>query len=89
MELKQRMWHTAECLHKVLPKNFKFAISTMLKIVEVLKERKLHSLGLELMFIPHYYEKYGIDAFEISFDAFDKITPLTSFEFAVRPFIIK
>ncbi|MBK8391680.1 MAG: hypothetical protein IPL23_21400 [Saprospiraceae bacterium] len=41
------------------------------------------------MFIPDYIEQFGIDYFDLSMDAMEKVTSFTSCEFAIRPFLIK
>ena len=45
--------------------------------------------NLCLIFIPDYIEQYGLNNYEISIPALEKVTQLISCEFAIRPFIIK
>ncbi|MFY8021406.1 MAG: DNA alkylation repair protein [Bacteroidia bacterium] len=89
MELKARMKHTSQIFHTHLPNDFPLVARYWIQIAQQLLEKKKQSYGLELMFIPDYIETYGIDFLKESTEAFEKITELSSCEFAVRPFIIR
>ncbi len=89
MELKARMKHTSTVLHSVLPSDYKKAAPLLKELVTELQKSALHRHSLECMFIPDYMERYGIDDFERSVKLFEHVTPFTSCEFAVRPFIVK
>jgi 3-methyladenine DNA glycosylase AlkC len=89
LELKQRMKHTSTVLHSVLPSDYKKTAKLLKELVDVLQKSVLHRHSLELLFIPDYVEHYGIDHFELSVKLLEQITPLSSCEFAVRPFIMK
>jgi 3-methyladenine DNA glycosylase AlkC len=82
------MRHIAQVLNTVLEKDFGKAVKQIEGFVERLKVEK-RGLSLEYMFLPDYVELYGLVDFEASVWAFEKITPLASCEFAVRPFIVK
>jgi 3-methyladenine DNA glycosylase AlkC len=88
-ELKQRMRHIAEMLRQVLPEKFTEAIDVIVRCVEELQETQQGEMSLSFMIFPDFVELYGIDDFENSINAFEKITQLASAEFAVRPFLIK
>lgn len=88
-ELKQRMRHTALALHKFMPQNFEHASVIIKTIVEKLPKNNINEVSLEYMFLPDYIELYGLDNIENAITLFEFITPFTSCEFAVRPFIIK
>ena len=45
--------------------------------------------SVEYMFLPEYIETYGIEDYQTSIVAFEKVTQFTSAEFAVRPFLIR
>lgn len=88
-ELKQRMSHTAQVLRQFMPCEFKQASLKLIEIVENLQMADIGEGSVEFMFLPQYVELYGIDDFEHSMTAFERVTQFTSAEFAVRPFIIK
>jgi 3-methyladenine DNA glycosylase AlkC len=88
-ELKQRMRHISIILKKHLTDNYKENTETILKLIPVLKKNGFKADNLEFIFFPDFVELYGINNYEISIRAFEKITQFVSCEFAVRPFIIK
>jgi 3-methyladenine DNA glycosylase AlkC len=88
-ELKDRMWHTTRVLNEHLPSDFKKTAKIIKNLVTELQRRPITGSGLEFMFLPDYIEKYGIHDFETSVNLFEHVTPFTSCEFAVRPFVIK
>lgn len=88
-ELKDRMRHTANVLHRHLPGSFPTAAKTLHALCERLPGFRLPSGSLALMFLPDYVERYGIEHYPEAVALFEKITPITSCEFAVRPFLIR
>ena len=87
MELKDRMKRIASSLAQILPSDYSKGIKVFEKIC---KELRVHEdYGLEFMFLPEYIEANGLEHFEESMKAMEKITSLTSCEFAIRPFILK
>ncbi len=88
-ELKQRMRHVAVVLHGFLPHDFSKAADSLIKITEVLLDGREGAMDFLHMFLPDYVELYGIDDYENSMRAFEKITCYASAEFAIRPFIVK
>ncbi len=92
LELKQRMRHTTETLHKQLSGDYEKDITNLLQCITLWKEKKItvgKYDGLAFMFLPDYVELYGLDDFEISMQATEQITSFASCEFSIRPFIIK
>lgn len=81
-ELKQRMRHTTNSLHEVLPPDFRKALNILMKASAGAK-------GFEALIFSDYVEVYGLDDPEASVPALELFTQLCSSEFAVRPFIIK
>lgn len=83
-ELKQRMRHIALALRAQLPRNYRAAL-------EVLKQAapQLNQHGFLLMSFNDFVEAYGLDDWEASLPAFERITQYMSAEFAVRPFIAR
>lgn len=88
-ELKSRMKHTTVVLHDFLPNDFAVASNILVHLTAQLQAGGFGYQALQYMFVPDYIEKYGIDHFEESVKAFEKVTQFTSCEFAVRPFIVK
>jgi 3-methyladenine DNA glycosylase AlkC len=89
LELKERMTHTKEVLHKFMPRDFPQATIVLVNLIDSLSDAGIKEGSVEYMFLPEYIETYGIDDYQTSIKAFEKITQFTSAEFAVRPFIIK
>lgn len=99
MELKQRCKHITTILKKYLPANYKDAINKILELLDYVKITQPDfskiddtKFGLILEYgsvLDNYVEQYGLDDYETSVKAIEKITQFTSCEFAVHPFIIK
>ncbi len=88
-ELKDRMRHTALVLHHFLPTHFPDTARLLARFCVHMKDAGFGNQALQYMFVPDYIQLFGIEYFEESADAFAQITPFTSCEFAVRPFIVK
>lgn len=97
-ELKQRCRHITTVLKEFLPADYKDAIAKILELLDYVKstypdfsviDDEKFGLTLEWMILDNYVEQYGMDDYETSVRAIEKITQFTSCEFAVRPFIIK
>ncbi len=86
------MTHTSNVLRNYLSPDYKTAVSQLLQSIEILiKEGEPEGvlLGrLEYIFITDYIEQNGMDDFETSIMAFEKITPFSSCEFSVRPLLL-
>jgi len=89
LELKERMTHTKKVLHQFMPEDFRQAAIILVNLIDSLSDADIKEGSVEYMFLPEYIETYGIDDYQTSIKAFEKITQFTSAEFAVRPFIIK
>ncbi len=89
LELKQRMRHVSTVLHNFLDADFAKASRQLIDITDMLLNGKEGKLDFLHMFLPDYVELYGIDDYDNSIKAFEKITQHSSAEFAIRPFIIK
>jgi 3-methyladenine DNA glycosylase AlkC len=97
-EFKQRCSHITTVLKKYLPEDYKAAIGKILELLDHLKgihnfsEVDDATFGLSLEYgwvLDNFVEQYGLDDYETSIKAIERITQFTSCEFAVRPFIIK
>lgn len=81
-ELKQRIRHISENMHKGLPASYKEAIA-------LLKPVSDNYSGLVHLIFPDFVELCGIDDLDTSIDAMAYFTENSSSEFPVRFFIIK
>jgi len=79
-ELKARMSHIRECLHRHINLPFEQALDVLLPAARDFG-------GYEAMFFPEYIEVYGQEHWQLSMDALALLTQYSSSEFAVRPFI--
>ena len=89
MEWKQRMKHTTQALHTVMPASFPKAVPMIEKIIKVLRKSGVTDNGLAYIFFADYIETYGINHVEAAIKALEFVTQFVSCEFAVRPFIIR
>lgn len=81
-ELKQRMRHITQTLHRFLPKDYRQALRILMPV-------SARYEGFEPMFFPDYVECYGLEDYEASIPALEWMTQFSSSEFAVRPFVVK
>lgn len=98
-ELKQRCMRITTILKKFLPADYKEAITKIFELLDYVKNTQPDfskiddtKFGLTLEYGPvldNYVEQYGLDDYETSVKAIEKITQFTSCEFSVHPFIIK
>ena len=98
-ELKQRWIHITSILKKFLPADYKEAIAKILELLDHVKSTRSDfsviddtKFGLMLEYgviLNNYVEQYGLDDYETSVKAIEKITQFTSCEFVTHPFIIK
>jgi len=97
-EFKQRCWFITTVLKDFLPADYKNAIAKILELLDAIKDRYDFSevndeaFGLSLEYgwiLDNFVEQFGVDDYETSIKAIERITQFTSCEFAVRPFIIK
>jgi 3-methyladenine DNA glycosylase AlkC len=87
--LKQRMRHISKTLNSHLSGSFKKQATTIVALIEKLIKGGANEMSFEYMFLPDFIEVYGLEDFETSVNAFEKITQFTSCEFGVRPFLLK
>ena len=99
-EYKQRTVHITTVLKKFLPADYKEAIAKILELLDCVKhilpdlskidDTKFRLLTLEYgLILANYIEQYGLNDFETSVKAIEKITQFTTCEFATRSFIVK
>lgn len=99
-EFKQRIAHITTVLKKFLPADYKEAIAKILDLLDCVKptlpdfsiidDANFGLLTLEYgLILADYVEQYGLDDYETSVKAMEKITQFTTCEFVTHPFIIK
>lgn len=99
-EYKQRIMHMATVLQKFLPADYREAIAKILELLDYVKntlpdfskidDKNFGLLTLEYgAILDKYVEQYGMDDYETSVKAIERITQFTSCEFATHSFIIK
>ncbi len=81
-ELKQRMRHVTIVLKDNLPNDYEEAVKILMTIAPEIT-------GFDSMCLPDFVEMYGLDYWDLSFEALEVFTKCCSSEFAVRPFIVK
>lgn len=99
-EYKQRIMHITTILRKFLPAGYRDAIAKILELLECIKNAlpdfsKIDDKNFGLLtlqygaILDNYVEQYGMDDYETSIKAIEKITQFTSCEFVTHPFIVK
>ncbi|NDV82239.1 DNA alkylation repair protein [Bacteroides sp. 51] len=98
-ELKQRVAHITTVLKNFLPADYKEAIAKILELLDGIETQHPHcskiddaKFGLTLEYgaiLDNYIEQYGLDDYETSIKAIERITQFTSCEFVAHPFIVK
>ena len=84
-ELKQRMRHISTTIGKNLSLEYSLSIEILKKAFLKMPEDKY----LENMIFQDFVEVYGLEEFDISYDALECFTQNSSSEFAIRQFILK
>lgn len=93
----QRGSHIAAIMKNFLPADYKEAIRRLVALMFHVKQtaygeavkKTQFGLSVEYLFLADFVKQYGLDDYETSIEAIEKITQFTSCEFAVRPFIVK
>lgn len=98
-EYKQRIAHITTILQKFLPADYKDAITKIIELLDYVEKANPDfskiddtKFGLTLEYgaiLDNYVEQYGLDDYETSIKAIEKITQFTSCEFATHPFIVR
>lgn len=88
LELKQRMRRLSTVLQIFIPGNYSKQLDIILKIMNALpKPSNVTYASLAYMFLPDFVEQFGQHDLTRSLQAMENITPFTSCEFAIRPFL--
>ena len=99
-EYKQRIMHITTILKKFLPADYKEAIAKILELLDHVKDTlpdfsKIDDKNFGLLtleygaILDNYVEQYGLDDYETSVKAIEKITQFTTCEFVTHPLILK
>lgn len=83
LALKQRVRHITTSLHQTLPMDYSDSLALLKKVAPQFQG------GLAGIIFPDYVEVYGLDDWDESVSALEYFTPLSTSEFAVRPFVMK
>lgn len=97
---KERIAHITRNLNKFFPSDYKAAVDIILELLDCIKDAlpdfsriddtNFGLLALEYgAILDNYVEQYGIDDFETSIKAIEKITQFTTCEFVTHAFIAK
>jgi 3-methyladenine DNA glycosylase AlkC len=86
--LKHRMRHVAHGLKRHLPGAYQESIPIIVRAIEQLQRNGVQERSVEYMCLPEFVELFGLEHYDLSVWALEQITPFTSCEFAVRPFIV-
>lgn len=81
LSLMQRMSHAADCLHAQLPPDYPEALKIVRQMAPLLPG------GFADMVLPEFVGRHGLNHFELSLSALRDLTPYSSAEFAIRPYI--
>ena len=88
LELKNRMRRLSTVLQRFLPGNYAKQLASVLDLIDSLpKPSSVQYASLAYMFLPDFVEQFGQHDLKRSLQAMEKITPFTSCEFAIRPFL--
>lgn len=88
-ELKERMVHIADVLHLHFPGDYKTSVQMIMDIIREIPKSPLADHSYEFIFLPDFIERYGLDHYDISVAAMERLTQFITCEFAVRRFILK
>ena len=86
LELKERVQYLSDKIYQHLNKDITKSIPILVK---ALKKDQKNLKGFAVWPFTHYVATYGLDHFEISFDALKEMTKIFTSEFAVRAFFEK
>lgn len=100
MGYKQRIAHITSNLHRFLPADYKTAVDRILELLDCIKDTMPdfsriddNNFGLLTLeygaILDNYIEQYGMDDFETSVRAIEKVTQFTTCEFVTHAFIAR
>ncbi len=80
LELKQRMRRISDCLGRFLPADYPAALAAVRAAAPGFG-------GLQGLPFPDFVERFGLEHWELSVEALRELTPYSTSELAVRPFL--
>jgi 3-methyladenine DNA glycosylase AlkC len=83
LSIMQRMAHAADGLRVHLPDDYPRALKVVLRMAPLLPG------GFADMVLPEFVGRHGLDHFELSLEALRELTPYSSSEFALRPYLAR
>lgn len=89
LELKERMRQAADTLAQHLPQTYSEAAPYLQAYANHWHTLPNRGFSFELLFLCDYVERYGLHDVETSIRTMEKLTTVSSAEFAVRPFLNK
>jgi len=89
LELKARIKHIAAALHKQLTNSIPHNLAIITTIAEYIRVSQNKQDTFEYVVLCDYIENYGLEYLYESLAAIEKVTVLSSCEFAIRAFIIR
>ena len=81
LSIMQRMAHAADGLRTHLPAEYPRALKIVRKMAPLLPG------GFADMVLPEFVGRHGLDHFDLSLEALRELTPYSSSEFALRPYL--
>ena len=81
LSIMQRMSRAADSLQAHLPPDYPKALKIVRRMAPLLPG------GFADMVLPEFVGRHGLDHFDLSLDALRELTPYSSAEFAIRPYI--
>ncbi|MHC0036012.1 DNA alkylation repair protein [Pseudoneobacillus sp. C159] len=82
LALKERMRRITVSMHETLPNDYTEALKILYKVAP-------QFTGLAGIIFPDYVDQYGLEYWDVSMEALAFLTPYSTSEFAVRPFLLK
>ncbi|TDM00401.1 MAG: DNA alkylation repair protein [Flavobacteriaceae bacterium] len=89
LSLKERSNLLSNSLHEFLSDDFTKNQKLIIQLKDELLQNGIKEGNLECIFLPQYFAGYGLNHFEKSFEALEKLTAFSSGEFAIRAFLKK
>lgn len=81
LSIMQRMSRAADCLRAHLPADYPKALKIVRRMAPLLPG------GFADMVLPEFVGRHGLEHFDLSLEALRELTPYSSAEFAIRPYI--
>lgn len=87
LELKQRMRHISAVIHRHIPGNYEEQLEIILALTDRLLQENPIQQSFPYLILADFVEQFGLQQLKASLRAMEKITQVTSCEYAIRPFL--